>query len=141
MKKIQRWFAALLLVATLGGATVAVAVPQTTYAACKEDILTFPAWYKGLLDSKCNIKQPGASKGGITTFIWTIALNIIEFMLQLVGYIAVGFIIAGGYKFMISAGDASGIAAARKTITNAVIGLVLSIFSIAIVNIVAGALQ
>lgn len=141
MKKIQKWFAALLFVATFGGATVSVALPQTAHAACVDRLLTFPTWYRGITEGDdCRIKQPASTKGGITTFIWTIALNIIEIMLQLVGYLSVGFIIAGGYKFMISSGESSAIVAARKTIMNAVIGLILSIFSVAIVNVIAGAL-
>jgi hypothetical protein len=61
-------------------------------------------------------------------------------ILQLVGYIAVGFIIFGGYKYMISAGSPDGMVKARKTITNAIIGLVISIFSVAIVKIISGAI-
>ena len=65
-------------------------------------------------------------------------LNVIEFMLQLVGYMAVGFIIAGGFKFLTSTGSPEDIAKSRKTILNAVVGLIISIFSIGIVNVVVG---
>ena len=132
--------AALLFVMGAGGMFVTVAAPQPAFAACNDHLLTFPAWYKGLTDDKCNIKAPDSNKGGISKFIWTIVLNVIEFMLQLVGYIAVGFIITGGYKYMISTGSPDGVVKARNTILNAVIGLVISIFSVAIVNVVSGAL-
>lgn len=141
---IKNWIAALLFVATLGGATVTVAVPQTTFAAgCTETLLTFPAWYKGLLDGNCNVKDPNTVGGGsnkISNFVWAIGLNIVDMILQLVGYISVGFIIFGGYKYMISAGSPDGMVKARKTITNAVVGLLISIFSVAIVKIIAGAI-
>lgn len=140
MKKIQNWILALLFVASTGGATLAVAMPQTASAACNDRLLTFPAWFKGLTTANCDIQSPTAAKGGIAGFIWTIVFNIIEFMMQLVGYIAVGFIIAGGFKYMTSAGAPDAAARARKTITNAVIGLVIAVFSIAIVNVVAGAI-
>lgn len=137
-RMIRNWMAALLFVASTGGATMAVALPQTSFA-CSDHLLTFPAWYRGIQNPDCSIKQPTASKEGLNGFIWTIVLNVIEFGLQLVGYIAVGFIIVGGYKFMISAGSPDGMVRARKTILNAVIGLVLSLFSVAIVNVIAGA--
>lgn len=138
--KIRNWIAALLFVASFGGATLTVAVPSTAAAACNDRLLTFPAWYRGLTDDKCNIKNPTAA-GGLSTFIWKIVLNVIEFGLQLAGYIAVGYIIAGGFKYLTSTGSSDGMAKARTTILNAVIGLIISIFSIAIVNVVAGAIK
>lgn len=138
MKKIRMWLAAFLFVASTGGATLAVATPQTAAAACNDRLLTFPAWFRGLTTGNCDIKSPTSVDGGIAAFIWKIVLNIIEFMLQLVGYISVGYIIAGGFRYITSAGSPDGTAKARKTIMNAVIGLVISIFSVAIVNVVVG---
>jgi hypothetical protein len=137
-RKIRNWIAALLFVATAGGATFTMATPQPVYAACSENLLTFPAWYKGLLDGSCNIKSP-KDAGGLSTFIWTIVLNIIEMMLQAVGYIAAGFIIRGGFKYMTSVGDPGETAKAKKMVMDAVIGLVISMVSVAIVNLIAGA--
>lgn len=58
-------------------------------------------------------------------------------MLHLVGYICVAFIIYGGFIFM-TAGGSDGAARGRTTLLNAVIGLVISVASIAIVNVVTG---
>ena len=138
-QKIRHWIAALLFVTTLGGATFAVATPQTAMAACNDRLLTFPAWYKGLLNGDCNVRSP-QDVGGISTFIWTIVLNVLEILLQLIGYLAVAFIIRGGFKYMTAVGDPGEIAKAKKIIMDAVIGLVLSIFSVAIVNLAAGAI-
>jgi len=141
MKNILRnWTAALLFVASIGGASLTVAAPYTVYADCNDRLLTFPAWFKGLTDANCDIQKPDSSKEGLSKFIWTIVLNITEFMLQLVGYIAVGFIIYGGFKYITGAGSPDSTVRARKTIMNAVIGLVISLFSVALVNLVAGAL-
>lgn len=137
-KTFRNWVMAIIFTASFGGATLTLAAPQPAMAACNTTLLTFPAWYRGVVDDSCNIKSPTDS-GGLPTFIWTIGLNVIEIMLQLVGYIAVGFIIAGGFKYLTSTGSADDIAKAKKTILNAIIGLVISIFSVAIVNIVAGA--
>lgn len=139
MKRIKNYLFALLFVAASAGTAITVAVPQTTHAACAERLLTLPTWYQGVVDGNCNVQAPVGDKG-VQNFIWTIALNIVEMILQIVAYIAVGFIIFGGYKYMISAGSPDGMVKARKTITNAVVGLVISIFSVAIVNIVSGAL-
>lgn len=140
LNKIRNWTAAIVFAMTLGGATLAVAVPQTTFAACNDRLLTFPAWFKGLTDGECNIKSPQQS-GGLPTFIWTIVLNVIEMALQIVGYLAVGYIIRGGFKYMTAIGDPGEVAKAKKIIMDAVIGLVLSIFSVAIVNLISGAIN
>lgn len=144
-QKCTHWFAALAFVTGVGGTALVVAAPQPAAAVCSESLLTFPAWYKGLLEDanadKCDIKSPGDSKESLTKFVWTIALNVISMALNLIGYLAVGYIIYGGYKYMISAGAPDGMVKARKTILNAVIGLLISIFSIAIVNVIAGAIR
>jgi hypothetical protein len=139
-QRIRNWTAALLFVATLGGATMTVALPQPTFAACTANLLTFPAWYRGLQNPDCSIKDPNKA-GGLSKFIWTIALNVVELMLQAVGYVAVVFIIIGGFKFLTGTGTPDTVAKARTTILNAIIGLVISIFSVAIVNVVAGMLK
>lgn len=139
-KRVQQWMAALLFVASTGGATLSIAVPQTAFAACNDTLLTFPAWFKGLTDANCEIKSPAAA-GGLGTFIWTIVLNVIEMMLQLVGYIAVGYIIRGGFKYITSNGDPGEMAKAKKIIMDAIIGLIISIMSVAIVNLISGAIK
>lgn len=122
---------------------------------CDAHFLTFPAWYNGVNKSEgvqttpdksssdlpgCSIASP-TDVGGLSVFIWTIALNIVEILLNVVGYASVGFIIYGGIKYIYSAGSPNGMVSARKTIMNAVIGLVLSILSVAIVNTIAGSLK
>lgn len=140
MQKIRNWTAALLFVTTLGGATLTLATPQTTFAACNDRLLTFPAWFKGLTDGNCDIKSPSAV-GGISTFIWTIVLNIIEMMLQLTGYVSVGFIIRAGFKYFTAIGASGEIEKAKLMLKNAIVGLILSLFSVAIVSFVAGAVK
>lgn len=132
----RRWLPAMALALTLGGATVTVATPQTASAACGDMLLTFPAWYRGLTDDNCNIKNP-ADAGGLSAFLFKIGLNVVEMLLQLTAYIAATFILIGGFKYLTSTGTPDDIVKARKTILNAVIGLVISIFSVAIVNVVA----
>lgn len=145
----------LLSVGAIGllvGALVPAISSPTTYAvqhfkagdACTARFLTFPAWYRGLPREGCNVVYPsGDAKNGngkatdLNNFIFTIVLNVIEIALQLVAYAAVGYIIYGGFKYLTAAGDPNRITAGRKIITNALIGLVLSFMSIAIVNLIA----
>jgi hypothetical protein len=114
------------------------------YSYCNSNFfLTIPAWYNGINKSTangCEIASP-QEVGGFSVFIWKIVLNIVEIMLNLVGYASVAFIIYGGYKYMYSAGSPDGMVKARKTIMNAVVGLVLSILSVAIVNTISGSLR
>lgn len=135
MKTIRKLFVILGL-STL----VFVAVPATpAYAApggCTARFLTFPAWYRGLVNGDCSIKSPG-DVGGISNFIWKIALNVVEILLQLVAYVSVGFVIYGGFLYLSSTGSPDKVAAGKKTILNALIGLVLSFFSVAIVSLIA----
>lgn len=109
---------------------------STEPGTCPDRVLTFPTWYRGLQNADCNIESPGSGESAVSDFIWTIVLNVIEIALQLVGYLAVGFIIYGGFKYITGAGSPDKITAGRKIILNAVIGLIISIFSIAIVNLV-----
>jgi hypothetical protein len=118
-----------------------VVIAPTAHAACTSNFLGFPAWYDGLLDGDCNIKQPGSGQNGLSDFIFTIVLNVIEIGLMLVGYAAVGYIIYGGFKYLTSGGTPDRITSGRKIILNAVIGLAISILSIGIVNLIASNLK
>lgn len=124
-----------------------VATPQVTYAAgsaeCEISLLGIPPWYRGLTtkDSTggCAIVSPNDA-GGLSPFIWKIVLNIIEIGLVIAGWIALFFIIYGGFLYVTGGGVASQVEKARKSIFNAVIGLVISMGSIAIVNLTFGVL-
>lgn len=137
--RIKSWVFGLLFVATAGGAFMNVAVPQTAAAACTTSFFGIPAWYDGMVDDKCNVKDPTAF-GGLSNYIWRIALNVVEIILVTAGYAAVIYIIFGGFKYITSAGAPDDSAKARKTIINAVVGLIISIFSVAIVNVVTTAI-
>ena len=107
--------------------------------------LTLPAWYNGLAtyseaEAECSINSPNDA-GGVSNFVWIIVLNVVEMLLRAAAYAAVAFIIYGGYKYMISAGSSDGMVAARKTIMNACIGLIISLAAVAIVNTISGGMK
>jgi hypothetical protein len=64
---------------------------------------------------------------------FTLFQNILNAALGLAGIVALVFIIYGGIKFITSGGDQKKVAAARNTLTFAIIGLLLVFFSFGIV--------
>lgn len=139
LKKLILLFSFSLFVAA---PMVTVALPTASYAVtaadvkCEKRILGLPTWHRGLTDTECNIIPPNeAQPDGLSSFIWKIVLNVIEMGLFIVIYIAVFFIIFGGFQFLTGGSSPAQVEKARKTILNAVIGLVISIGSIGIVNL------
>lgn len=105
--------------------------------------LTFRPWYYGITKDDCSLKTVSDKETGddvvsIRTFIWTIILNVLGILFQLAGYTAVGFLIYGGYLYILARGAPEGLVKAKKTITNAIIGLIIAILATAIVNTIVG---
>ena len=106
-------------------------------ADCGGDFLGFRPWYKGLTTSDCQIGKPN----NISLFVWTIVLNILFDLFLGVGFTALGFIIYGGFKYLMSGGDAGKVASGKKIITAALIGLAIAMMSTIIVNTIIGVLK
>lgn len=150
--KIKTIILSILAVLVLTGVPALPAAADTTPAAssastadCGGSFL-LPTWYRGLCTTdssgKVTIKSPNDMPGSNSgqkfgTWAMVIGLNIVSILLCVVGYASLIFIIYGGFKYMINGDNSGGTVAARKTITNAVIGLVLSIMSVALVSFVA----
>lgn len=136
---------AVLLVAFASVATAPFLPAPSAYAkecvAGTSGLTLLPPWYKGLKcdDKTSSISPPKDQDGGLETMIFTIILNVIEALLYIVGYITLAMIIWGGFKYMLGGDNPSKVEAAKKTIVNAIIGLIISIFSIIIINVIAGA--
>lgn len=62
--------------------------------------------------------------------------NIIFWLLMLSGTVALFFIVFGGFKLLTSGGDPKNVEGARKTITWAIIGLVVVLLSFGIVSFI-----
>lgn len=136
--------AILALVLIISGAIgLNLVTAPAAQAACPSGrILTIPPWYDGLTDAyTCKIKSPASNPDAQRNFIIRIALNIVDMLFQLSGYVTTGFIIYGGFLFMTSTGDSSQAARGRKTLINAIVGLVVVIGAVAIVNVVKGAFK
>lgn len=144
MKQLLTYIA--LVIASVGIVSLTNPVMSTASAAnpnCEKRFLTFPPWYRNLTrGDECLLKSPAnidrdVTKG-LTGYISIIVLNILEIMLQLVAYVSVGFIIWGGYMYLISAGSSDRISSGKKMVQNAIIGLVISLVAVFAVSFIAG---
>lgn len=111
---------------------------------CGGHFLGLPAWYDGLVDGNCEVVTPNQDSDGsdLRNFVWTIVLNIVGMVMGVIGYLAIGFVMYGGIQYMTAQGDPGKVAKGKKTITNSVIGLAItmsaSIISGAIVGMMNG---
>lgn len=130
----------LILATAIVVIATALSYAPAVYACPSDTLLGIPAWYKDLQAADCSVKPPAqtADGAGLRNFIVKIALNVIQAALVIVGYIAAFFVIKGGFLYIMSQGEPSGIESAKKSIANALIGLIIALLSAAIVNAVAG---
>ena len=129
----------LMIIGSLG---VSMTFPNISFAESnkcdkKGRILTLKPWYDGLTQDNCSIKDPGSDADSQANFIWKIVLNIVDDLLQLIGYTTVGYIMYGGFLMMTSNGAPDKAAHGRKTIMSAAIGLVIALASVALVNFIS----
>lgn len=129
--KLKALIVTLALAVTPTVVAAAPLTPLTSFAACDQYVMTFPAWYRGVVDGSCNVKIVN-----ITDFV-KIPLNLLEVLIQAVAYAAVGYIIWGGFKYIKSQGDPGKIAESKSAIINALTGLGIALASVAIVEFVA----
>ena len=129
----------LMIIVSFG---VSMAFPSTSFAESNEcdkkgRILTLKPWYDGLTKDDCSIKDIGSDADSQANFIWRVVLNIVDDLLQLIGYTTVGYIMYGGFLMMTSNGAPDKAARGRKTIMSAAIGLVIALASVALVNFIS----
>lgn len=118
---------------------------NSTPVKCEEyGPLGIPKWFRGLVDANCEVIKPedqldaqgNVAEDGLQRFISILLLNIADMLLRCIGLIATGFIIWGGFKYMLAQGDPNKIISAKKTIINSIIGLVIAMISMTIVSFV-----
>ena len=142
-RKLKTSFLSALLITGVVGGLVGATIPTATTSAACGRFLTLPAWYEGYTDGNCKFTGPpsdqsggSVSEEGLKQFIWKIALNIIEIILQLIAYIAVAFVIYGGFLYMTSSGSPERASQGLKTIINASVGLAIAVGAVAITNLI-----
>lgn len=147
----MRRFVVMLAILTSLLSTSAFVMPSAVSAAlpatCNGSVLGLPVWYKYLtLNDECEIIGPmETGDDGVERFDWQgasgyIAIAVVEVLLRIASLVAVGFVMYGGFRFIMSQGDPEGSKAARETIINALIGVVVAIAAASIVSFLAGRL-
>ena len=74
------------------------------------------------------------------TSITDILIVIINILLAIAGLVAVIFLIVGGFRYITAGGNEEASDSAKKTIVNAIIGIVIIILSFVIVRVISNAL-
>ncbi len=117
---------------------------------CNVTILGFNAWWNGLgnfMTDNCEIRsedehgKPVGSEENAPVFVWTIVLNVLHDLFMSIGYISIALITFGGYMYIVSSGDPGKATKARKTLTSAVIGLILVLTANIVVDTIVKAIN
>lgn len=137
MRRIITLVLSALVIFSFGTVLVPRAASAATPELCTKSpsgIEILPKWYKYLEVSSngaiCDVTAefPGA--------IPAILLAVAEILLRIAGILAVVFVVYGGFQYLMSTGEPDKAKAARTTIINALVGLMIAILSTAIVNLV-----
>lgn len=83
-----------------------------------------------------NASSSSVCKAGGSDNVSSLARNVINLLIYVLGIIAVIMIIVGGIRYTTSNGDASSTKGAKDTILYSIVGLIVAIMAFAIVNFV-----
>jgi len=103
------------------------------------NFLSFPTWYEYLPGNYAN----GGCSPALNNIndVWLIIAAVIEILLRIATFMAVGFIIYGGIQFITSQGNPQQTGAARGTVSAAVIGLVICLIATVVIGFIAGSIK
>lgn len=113
---------------------------STTHCTNSVTFLGIPTWYEYLTVTErsdgngCGIDNTNVDPKKV---ILLIALAIVDILTRVAAIAAVIFVVYGGVLFVISQGEPGKIVSARKTIVNALIGLVIALLASQIVGFFA----
>lgn len=85
---------------------------------------------------KKGMNAAGGSTDGNKKSFGAIMKTVVNVILYVLGAVSVIMIVFGGFRYTVSAGDASKVKAAKDTILYAVVGLVVALLAFAVVNFV-----
>lgn len=107
-----------------------------------EKFLNMPHWYEYLPGNrdpfgKCmptfDWRHPES--------LWGIGLALIDILLRIGALVAVGYVIWGGFQYMISQGEPDRTKSAKDTILNALIGLVIALVAATLVSFIGSSIK
>ena len=108
----------------------------------KAKFFGFPAWYEYLTQREVFVGISGEVEcsphlRGINDF-WLIGLAVVEILLRIAVIVAILYVMLGGMKYVNSRGNADKTEAAKKTLVDALIGLVIAVAATAVVSFIGG---
>lgn len=118
--------------------------PAATYAApCNQStFFGLPTWYKYLETEQVTDPITGGNTCDVKldqlNSTWLIVAAIIEILLRVAAFVALGFIVYAGFLYITSQSQPDKTKQALMTIINAIIGLVIAIVATALVTFIAG---
>ena len=121
--------------------SMAMALSVATPAMAKEcgsgTVAGLRTWWYGidLDDDDCS------PKGSVKDVIDNIIMNVVYDLMAVASLVAVGYIIYAGYLIILAGGDPAKYAKGKKTLSAAIIGLVICLAALAIVTFVADTLM
>lgn len=65
-----------------------------------------------------------------------IGLAVVDILLRIVGMVAIGFVVFGAIKYVVSQGEPDKVAEAKGTIINALVGMVIAALAVAVVSFI-----
>ncbi len=128
MKKLLS--ALVMMGVVLGGLFAAPVYAADTQPSTLCDSITDPAL----------LEAAGCNTFDNDTTLFTVATNLIKVVLGVMGVVAVGVVIYGGFTFTTSTGNVAKTTKARNILLYGVVGLVVSLLAYAIVSFVSGVL-
>lgn len=99
-------------------------------------------WYYYLeVNNDCSIKDFNVLPPNGTSDFLLVAVVIIDDLLRIAGFVAIGYIIYGGILYVTSQGSPDQTGKAQNTIINALIGLVITVIAVAFVSFLGSRLS
>lgn len=103
--------------------------------------LGLPHWYEYLSGQTDELSGKCIPTIHSINDFWAIALAIVDILLRIGAMVAVAYVIYGGFLYMTSQGEPDRTAAARNTILNALVGIIIVIIAIVAVNFVGATIK
>ena len=138
MKNLLKKIFVICAIITATSSVTGLLAPQSVFADsggrhCQELMPNIVNWDCGT--NFTSDTQP--TEDDIKFGIWIVVANIVSDITALIVYLTIGYVIYGGYLYMSSTGDPNKVAAGKKTLTHAFIGLGIVLSA----NIIMGAIR
>lgn len=131
LKKSLVIFAMLISVLGITGlVTTAPTYAASDFGDCSRTFLGIQPW-------DCGVVENPSDEGALKDNAKQIAINISNAIAKIAAYLVLGYIIYGGYLYIFSSGDTGKVAAGKKTLTHAFIGLAI----VGLANIILDAIR